>query len=622
MDVELRQVRDFLAAYPPFDELPAEVLDRLPRSLSIRYLRRGKAFPPEDAGGAYLYVVRQGSVELRDDRNELVTKCAEGDTYSSVCGEAPGGQNLRGWAVEDTLLYLLSWELFQDLRRKHAAFDLHFTQALRDRLRRAVGLSASSPAPSAGLMNMEVGRLVGRPPVHVAPESSLREAAQVMTRERVSALLVMAGGGELLGILTDRDLRSRCIADAIPAERPVRDVMTAGVHTIDAGALAFEALLAMTRLGIHHLPVREGGRVVGVVSTTDLVRRESAHPVYLVGSIRRADSVGALARASAHVPELQVQMVSAGTTPRHLGLAVGAIVDAITRRLLELAEAALGVAPPSPYAWLAFGSQARHEQTAISDQDNGLLLADPRAEEHGYFATLARFVNEGLAACGFASCPGEIMASNPAWRQPLSGWQGHFDRWIDRPEPKALMHASIFFDMRVVAGDEALVGRLQAHVRRKLEGNERFLAHLVANAVEHRPPLGFFRNFVLAHGGEHAETFDAKRGGVLPVVELARIHALAVGSSALGTRERLRDAADRRGLSRSGADDLEHALAFIGGLRARHQAEQIKRGLAPDSHIRPEELSLLERSQLKDAFVVVRRHQDVLARLHQIDRIA
>src|SRR5512143_1757031 len=619
MDVELREVRDFLAAYPPFDELPPEVLDALPRYLSICYLRRGKAFPPPEPGGPHLYVVRQGVVELRDERNELVARCAEGDTYSSVCGGTPAGQRLQGWAVEDTLLYLLPCERFHELRRMHPAFDLHFTQELRDRLRRSVG--ASAPGRGAGLLDVEVGGLVGRPPVHVSPESSLREAARVMTRERVSALLVMGEGEDLVGILTDRDLRSGCVAEGVPADRPVRDAMTTRVHTVGADALGFEALLAMTRLGIHHLPVREGRRVVGVVSTTDLVRQQSAHPVYLVGSIRRADSVGALARASAQLPELQVQMVSAGTTPRHLGLAVGAVVDAITRRLVELAEAALGASPPSPYAWLAFGSQARHEQTALSDQDNGLLLADPGADDHGFFASLARSVNEGLAACGFASCPGGVMASNAAWRQPLRGWRAHFDGWIERPEPKALMHASIFFDMRAAAGDEALAARLQEHVRRKLEGNQRFLAHLVVNALQHRPPLGFFRNLVLAHGGEHAETFDAKRGGILPVVELARIHALAAGSVALGTRERLRDAADRGGLSRSGADDLEHALAFIGGLRARHQTEQIKKGLPPDNHIRPEELSLLERSQLKDAFLVIRRHQDVLARLYQIDRI-
>jgi CBS domain-containing protein len=620
MEVELKQVRDFLAGYPPFDELPSEVLDGLPRSLSIRYLRRGRAFPPEDADESYVYVVRQGSLELRNERDELVAKFAEGDTFGSPCTGALDPGPLKGWAVEDTLLYLLPCARFRELRAEHPTFDLHFTQLVRDKLRRAVEALQPAGVPGGSFMTAEVRSLVGRPPVHVTPDTALRDAALKMTQERVSAILVMQDG-ELRGIVTDRDLRARCVAENVPALRPVREIMTVGVHTIAADALAFQAMLIMMRLGLHHLPVMDRGAVLGVLSTTDLVRQQSAHPVYLVALIRRGESVPDLVRASSRIPELQVQMVAAGTTPRHLGLAVGVIADAVTGRLLELAEAELGP-PPCPYAWLAFGSQARHEQTALSDQDNGLLLAEPGPEHDGYFAALARFVNDGLAACGFSPCPGGVMASNTTWRQPLRGWRRHFESWIERPEPKALMHASIFFDMRSVAGDESLARELQACVNHMLEGREAFLAHLVANAAQHRPPLGFFRNFVLAHGGEHAETFDAKRGGVLPIVELARIHALAVGSTALETVERLRDAADRQGLSRTGADDLEHALAFVGALRARHQADQVKQGLPPDNHVRPGELSLLERSQLKDAFAVIRRHQEVLGQLYRIDRIA
>ncbi len=617
MQVELMEVRDFLAGHPPFDQLPADVLERLPRSLTIRYLRRGKAFPPDDADGAYLYLVRQGALELRSDRDELVAKYGEGDLYSALCTEEPEARGLAGRAVEDTLLYLLPCRAFGELRAGHPGFDRYFARSLRDKLRRTLDALQSAPALGGGLMSVDVGSLVAREPVRVTPDASIREAAQVMSRERVSSLLVMQEG-RLEGILTDRDLRRRCLAEGVSADRPVREVMTAGVHTIAAGTPGFEALLAMTRLGVHHLPVVSREQVLGVVSTTDLVRHQGANTVYLVGSVRRSGSVAALAQASARLPELQVQMVAAGATPGHLGQAVGAVADAITRRLLELAEAGLG-APPGPYAWLAFGSQARHEQTVLSDQDNGLLLSDgERTEEHdAYFGALARFVNDGLHACGFPRCSGEVMASNATWRQPLRGWRGHFDGWIERPQPKALMHASIFFDMRAVAGDEGLLERLRSHVLDKVRGNEVFLAHLTANAIQHRPPLGFFRGFVLVRGDEHADTLDLKHGGIIPIVELARIQTLAVGSAALGTVERLREAAQSGATSRAGAEDLEDALAFIASLRARHQAEQIKEGLAPDNYVRPEELSLLERSQLKDAFAVIRRQQEILAQVYR-----
>lgn len=615
MEVELLEIRDFLAGLPPFDELPAAVLDRLPKSLSIRYLRRGSPFPPAGVEGACLYAVRQGALELRSDRDEVVAKYGEGDLHAAACVEEPEARGLSGWAVEDTLLYLLPCSAVAELRADHPAFDRYFSGSLRDKLRRSLDALQSSPALGGGLLVVDVGSLVSRAPIHVEPETSIHDAARAMSRERVSSLLVMRGG-RIEGILTDRDLRRRCLAEGVPAERPVNEIMTTGVHVVAPDAPGFEALLAMTRLGVHHLPVVDRDRVLGMITTTDLVRHQGANTVYLVGAVRRAGSVAELVQASARLPELQVQMVAAGATPRHLGQAVGAATDALTRRLVQLAEAELGAAP-CPYAWLAFGSQARHEQSVVSDQDNGLLLSDEEGGHDAWFERLARFVNDGLAACGFARCPGQVMASNPMWRQPLRGWRSHFDGWIERPEPKPLMHASIFFDLRAAAGDEGLVRELQTYVLAKLRGNEVFLALLTANALQHVPPLGFFRGFVLVRGDEHADTLDLKRGGMMPIVELARIHALAAGSTALGTVERLREAAERQTLSRGGAEDLEDALAFVSTLRARHQAEQIKRGLPPDNHMRPDELSPLERIQLKDAFAVVRRQQEALAQVYR-----
>ncbi|HET8539140.1 MAG TPA: DUF294 nucleotidyltransferase-like domain-containing protein [Anaeromyxobacter sp.] len=615
MEVELLEIRDFLAGVPPFDALPAEALERLPRSLSIRYLRRGSPFPPAGADGPALYVVRQGAIELRSDRDEVVAKYGEGDLHAAACVDDPEARGLTGFAVEDTLLYLVPCAAVADLRAAHPAFDQHFSRSLRDKLRRSLDALQSSPALGGGLLAVDVGSLVSAPPIHVAPETAIREAAQTMTARRVSSLLVMRGE-KLEGIVTDRDLRRRCLAEGIPAERPVGEVMTPRVQVIAPDVPAFEALLAMTQLGVHHLPVVDRGRVLGMVTTTDLVRHQGATTVYLVGAIRRSGSVAELAQATARVPEMQVQMVAAGATPRHLGQAVGAVVDALTRRLLQLAEAELGP-PPCPYAWLAFGSQARHEQTVLSDQDNGLVLSDEGTGHDAWFERLARFVNDGLHACGFPRCPGDVMASNPMWRQPLRGWRHRIDGWIERPEAKALMRASLFFDLRAAAGEEHLAVALQDHVVARLRSNEVVLALLTANALRNVPPLGFFRGFVLVRGNEHADTLDLKRGGMMPIVELARIHALAAGSTALGTVQRLREAAERRTLSRGGAEDLEDALAFVSTLRARHQAEQIKRGLPPDNHVRPDELSPLERSQLKDAFAVIRRQQEALAQVYR-----
>jgi CBS domain-containing protein len=340
-------------------------------------------------------------------------------------------------------------------------------------------------------------------------------------------------------------------------------------------------------------------------------------------AVRRSASVADLVEASAGLPELQIQLVGEGASPTRLGAEMAAATDAITQRLIELGEARLG-GPPVPWAWIACGSQARREQTVSADQDNALLLSDAYAPERHdeRFASLARLVNEGLAACGFALCAGEVLASTPRWRQPLGGWKLHFDGWIARPSPKALMHAAIFFDVRTVAGDPSLLTELQAHVRERVRESQLFVAFLAATALRRRPPLGLFHRFVVARRGDRAGTLDLKKAGIMPIVDLARLHALAVGSGSLGTLDRLRDAADRRALSPAGARELADAFDLTSTLRARHQVEQLKDGCPADNDVRPDELSRLERGRLKAAFRVIRRHQTVLAELYQVGRLA
>jgi CBS domain-containing protein len=352
------------------------------------------------------------------------------------------------------------------------------------------------------------------------------------------------------------------------------------------------------------------------------MQQHSLNTVALAGTIRRCQSVDELVEASRQLPELQLQFISSGMIADHLTQALSAVTDAISQRLLELAEAELGE-PPVPYAWLVCGSQARREQTTVSDQDNALLIDDAmKPEDDAWFEKLARFVSDGLARCGFEYCPGEVMATNPKWRQPLSGWRGYFDHWINSPEPMALMHSSIFFDMRPLHGDESLYQTLRGEILQQCRDNRIFLAYMAANALKHRPPLGFFRQFVLVHDGEHDDSLDLKHRGVIPVVDLARVFALSAALPELNTRERLIAAEQAGALSHSGADDLLHALEFIATLRARHQVEQHLAGEPMDNFLRPDSLSSVERAQLKDAFAAISTMQEALEQRYQTARFA
>jgi CBS domain-containing protein len=622
MDIELIEIRDFLASHPPFDALPEDVLATLPKRLTVRYLRRGSKFPPDDEKTPALYILRRGAIELRDRSGELIGKLAEGDTAPSACDDRRIQRGIQGTTSEDSLIYLLPCEVLGKLRAEYPDFAAHFDQSVSERLRSAIdSVTERGPIAGTSLMTVRVRDLIGENLVSAAPETSIEQAARIMSEARCSSLIIM-DNDRLRGLLTVRDLRDRCLAAGLSPQRPVSEIMTQTLHTTAADTLGFQALLTMSRLNVHHLPVMRDGQVVGVISTSDLVRFQSANSVYLVGDIHKAEDLKTLVATARKIPELQIHLVASGATADQVGQAITAVTDAINLRLIELAERDLGP-PPFPYCWMVGGSQARREQSAHSDQDNALLLAQaPTPEQDAYFQQLAAKVTNGLNDCGFVHCPGDVMASNPQWRQPLSTWRNYFEDWIERPQPQALLNASVFFDLRALHDPEHLFESLQREILRKTSENRIFIAHMAANAIKHRPPLGFFRNFVLIRGGEHDHTFDLKLRGTVPIIDMARVHALSAGIPDVNSLERLQMVAGSAALSRDGAANLVDALEFIGTLRVRHQANQLRAGEDADNFLSPDSLSPLERGHMKDAFALIASLQETLGQRYQAGRFS
>ena len=619
MEVELLEIRDFLSGHHPFDQLPTETLTALTPKLSVRYLRRGREFPPEDGDPGAVYVVRQGANSLFDKRKKLLSKMGEGDLHGMHCIVTDSKVH-QGEATEDTLLYALPCDELERLRKEFGEFDAFFEQGEGKRLKTALSRLSSDSLGTSTMMKIPVRDIIERAPVCIEQQRTIREAARKMTDERVSSLLV-THDGNLSGILTDKDFRTRCVAAGVDPERPVSDIMSGNISHIGGDISAFDALMTMTQAGFHHLPVIEEGDIRGMLTISDLIRRESTSAVYLAGQVRRAQHLDEIIEASKKLPELQLCLVQAGGTAQHIGNAVTAVTDALTIRLLQLAEKRLGP-PPVPYAWVAGGSQARKEQSSHSDQDNGLIISDDmKPADDDYFEALARYVCDGLNACGYIYCPGNVMAINPEWRQTQSVWAGYFNKWINTPEPMALMLSSVFFDLRVISGEQDLWSGIQRKMLKQTQENGIFLAHLTSNALKYRPPLGFFRDFVLVHDGEHDNTLDLKHNGTVPIIDLARIYALSEGIPNVNTVNRLAHASGTPSLSSEGGASLLDAFEFIGTLRIQHQAAQIRRGQKADNFLPPENLSRLEREHLKDAFRVIHTMQETLASRYQAGRI-
>ncbi|HQH06185.1 MAG TPA: putative nucleotidyltransferase substrate binding domain-containing protein [Phycicoccus sp.] len=615
LDVELAEVRDFLARHAPFDALPAEVLAELPRQFTVEYHRRGRAIIGLGKDNHSLFVIRSGAVDILDEQGNLMDRCEVGDVFGSVTLVLGNPSIHDVVAIEDTLVLALPEERFRRLCERHPDFDHFFDIQRAHRMRGAVATLQDSETTHA-MLRTGVRDLVRREPITVGVDATIRAAAQVMSRQGASCLLVV-DDDRLVGIVTDRDLRNRVVAQGVPTDLEVSEVMTADPVMAQADSLAFEALLEMVGRNIHHLPIVEGGRPVGVITTTDLMRMVQASPIYLVGDIKKQIDVAGVAAASARLPAIVESLVAQDASAEDIGRVVTAIGDAVERRLLTLAEQDLAVAygpPPVPYVWVCLGSRARFEQALGADQDNALIISDEaREEDLAWFALLAEWMTAALVRCGYPECKGKVMATNPDFRRTVREWRRELVTWLTRPVPEAVLQASIVFDMRPVHGDVELFAEVQREVLERAPDSTRFLAHLARAATLNEPPLGFFRGFVLAKEGDHRDTLDIKRGGIGAVVELARVHALALGSPATNTHARIAAAVAAGIITPEKAADLKDAFEFISYVRLRHQASQVRAGREVDNRVNPAQLSSFDKRHLREAFAIVRAAQAAMA---------
>ena len=620
-DAEIPEVTDFLAEHAPFAAVPRADLERLARRLTIRYARRGSRLMSVGRGNDEVFVVRSGAVQITDDNGTLVSRGGEGTAFGTTAlGDQPSRFDVV--AIEDSLLLVLPAPAFRELAAAHTAVEDFFSQQRAARLRHALQTMPHSERQSA-VLQTRLRDLLRREPITTTGDATIREAAQLMAREQVSSLLVVEGD-RLVGIVTDRDLRTRVLAAGLDTSAPVNAMMTTDPVTARPDDIAMELILEMTSRNIHHMPVvgGDGGTTpLGMLTSTDLMRLERANPIHLVGDVAKAGDLDTLVTLSQRLPRIIDQLVHEDATADGIGRIVTAVGDAIEQRLLHLAERELGPSPAA-YAWVVLGSQARLEQGPGSDQDNALVLSDDATPDDApWFEALATFVVDGLVACGYPRCPGDIMATNPRWRQPLREWKRTFAKWIDEPVPDAILRSAIFFDLRTVHGDHSLVAELQEQIRVSAPRSTRFLAHLARNAAANEPPLGFFRGFVLEREGEHKDTLDLKRGGFHAVVEVARVHALSRGLPQVSTLSRITAAAGAGGLSAARAADLHDAFEFIRYVRLLHQAKQIRSGEQPDNFVAPSELSSFEKRHLRDAFQIVRTAQQTILQSHPLGHV-
>lgn len=612
MTVELDEVRAFLADHEPFAHLPADTLSRLPQQMSITYVRRGETVINYGDVNDTLYIIRSGAVDVVGPDNMLLDRRDAGRNFGySTLVDDPRSRYLMA-AVEDSVLYMLPRAAFAELVEAFPEMLRYFDTASRRVKAAAEELKKGSGA--SDVLRTPVSALAaGARLVTVDGDTPIADCARLMDQRRISSLVVT--GGAEPGIVTDRDFRSRVVAGGVDTRAPIREVMSSPVVTVDEDALVFEAMLAMGELGVHHLGVSGPDGIVGVITSTDIMRQLQTDPIYLAADVKKSgrhELAGAYRRGA----EVAARFLERGASAFEAQKLLTSVADSIARRLFTLGIDELGP-PPVPFAFVAVGSQARGEMGPASDQDNALVLDNSydRAAHGDYFARLCEYVCAGLADAGQVLCPGGIMASNPDWRMTQAQWVDTFHTWVTAPEPDALLNAQVFFDFRTLfaaGGGEELAAAVHEYAVGAARGSQRLHTHLAALATWREPPIGFFRGFVVERTGDYADTLDVKKGGTAAVVQMARLYAITAGVSDVDTIARIKAAAGIS-VSAKGAEDLLGAYEYLSNLALTHQARQLRAGEQPNYHIDPKALPSRERDALRDAFGVIKSLQSALA---------
>jgi len=623
--VEPAVVLEFLSKTLPFNELDHATLEELAGQFTIDFYPKETLVLEQDVTEVtHLHLIYRGGVKvyLTDSEDSITLKDFRGEGgYFGALGIIRGSKaNLNVETIEDTFCFLLPKGAFLELVRNNPRVAQYFLKRFSEDVVHTAYAELRSakvkakPEDAFYLFSSAVSDVIKRSPALISGGETIQQAAARMADLQIGSLLVQDQAGNIAGIITDKDLRSKVVAKGMDYGAPVGNIMTSPVHTISGHAFCFDALLQMMNKNVHHLAVERNNEIVGVVTAHDIMVHQGASPLYLFREIVAQRKIEGLYELSHKVPMVVRTLIEEGAKANNITRMITVLNDQIVERMLTLLHEELGPAP-QPFCWLMMGSEGRKEQTFKTDQDNALVYDTPADDWEQiktsklYFRRFGNKAVEHLEACGYPLCKGQMMASNPKWRKPYSVWRSYFSRWMSTPYPQEVLHATIFFDFRSGYGNTELGRRLREYLKHMAPKKGIFLMHLAKDCMEGKAPLSFFRNFIVEKNGAHKNRLDLKARGITPFVDFARVMALRHGIEETNTLGRLQELSDGEHIPRELCSETKEAYEFQMQLRLVHQLRLIEAGKVPHNYIDPGELSELEKQTLKEAFAVVGRIQ-------------
>lgn len=601
---------------PPFSFLPDIEIKKIVRNLSLIHHPKGQSLLIQERSVVEsLSIIHKGAVERYYENNgkkTLVDLLEEGDLYGGISLLANEGVSIRSLrTTEDSDLYRLPETVFLDICKRYDVFTDYFTDIFGKRIldksyASITNRTINTKDDAWQFFNQSIETIYSSNPIFCHPDTSIKSASDLMSSNKSGYILVKDEKGNFNGIVTDHFLRLKVISQGYNAEKDVTGIMSSPLNTISHQALVFEVLMAMIHNNLKYLAVTDSSKkVVGIISSRDLIKAQWKSPFFIIREIVEAGSKEEIMDNHTRLPGIIKSLIQSGAKAKNINTIITAVSDTLLKKFIYFAIQELGE-PPVKFAFVVLGSEGRKEQTLKTDQDNAIVFEDPpegkRKMVEAYFMAFSKKICTWLDRAGYNFCDGDIMAQNTKWCQSLSTWKHYFSQWTRKASPEDLLQANIFFDFRVAYGDPDIINELHDYLLSSVRAWSGFLRNLTENALNFRPPLGFFRNFVVESKGTHRNKFDIKRS-MMPIVDFARIYALANNIKETNTLERLYQLKQKNILGKKDYSDLEQSYSFLMQLRLARQLTAImEEEEEPDNYINPKILSIIEQKTLKEIF--------------------
>ncbi|MFO1450179.1 MAG: DUF294 nucleotidyltransferase-like domain-containing protein [Opitutaceae bacterium] len=639
------RIAEAMRRFPPFSMLPFEGVRRLAAQATVRVLPAGgKMWSQGDSPGAEIYFLARGRVEYLwtvDGRSERVDVRDVGDVLGLTAVMRNEAFRVTAQAAEDSLLYTLAWPPLRELLETNDEARHYVRRHQFWISRTGMPMPASEPVAASvtgRTKNILQAHLDGAQRVEprplerlltCGPDSSLLEAADLMSSKRVPSILVVDDQRRPLGIVTASGLVKEVIVSGRDKREPVSRVMAKPVVTISPGSSATAAILLMLRERIGQVCVTEDGtpqgRALDVCTHKDLLAQSGHHPAGLLRELRLARTNARFRELCDEIEAIARSYLEAGISAIYLGQICAELYDELVQRLLVLAiddvkESGTPL-PRTAWAWLSVGSDGRREQILRTDMDNAIVFASLGSAEadeqaRAVFVKLATAVIDRMAAAGFSRCQGGVMAQNPRWCRTRDEWLAEMQSPDLVDSADGLLRATVLYDLRYVAGDKSLSDSLREGILKSTTGLSALQQRLAEQVIDAVPPLNLIGRFVVETLGVGGTDFDLKSRGLAPLRDAARVlsmkYQLNRRYSTGGRWEEIRRSLPRleemAGLAIEAYDFLLR-IRTLNGLRRGDSGR----------HLDPQTLTKVERAQLANAFDVVRMVQSSLRIEFQIE---